>query len=337
MALLFFDGFDTATTAANIVLKYSTSVGVGRATGRTGINCLDWLAVSGEVKTKTLPVSGTTAIIGVAIKTTGFGSTSNIIEVYEGSTLHMAVGIDGSGHLLVLRNTTTLATSSSTISTNTWYYVEFKTVIHDSTGTYEVRVDGSTFGGLTATGQDTRNGGSGTWDAVALGGFSSGQSDDLYICDGSGSLNNDFLGDSKVETLLPQTDAVAAGSHADFTPSTGTDHGALVDETNPNTSDYNSSSTVGHIDSYNYPSLTLTGTIRGVQVSPFHAKTDAGARTVSTMTRVASTDYVNGGTAISPPTTFGYDTQVFETNPNSGVAWTASDVNSAEFGLKIIS
>ena len=43
--------------------------------------------------------------------------------------------------------------------------------------------------------------------------------DDLYICDGTGSApHNTFLGDCRVDTLLPTAD----GTAQQWTPSTGT-------------------------------------------------------------------------------------------------------------------
>jgi hypothetical protein len=159
-----------------------------------------------------------------------------------------------------------------------------------------VRIDGVTEVALTASGVDTRNAGTGLWDRVGLG-CNSGSTtftyyDDFYVCDTSGSApRNTFLGPvTKVETLYPQTDGVAAGSNAGLTPSTGTDHGALVDETPPNQTDYNSSATVGAKDTYNYPSMALTGVILGIQTNLYCQKSDGRALGLR-RPAVGSTDY----------------------------------------------
>lgn len=340
MALLFYDGFDSSATLATAISRYGATAGSqSLITGRTnnGIR----IDNSGSLTTPAFTAGDTTCIVGVAFRVPAIFTNRNVIQIQEGSTLHIAVTLDTSGHLLVLRNATTLATSSTTLTLNTWYYVEIKATIHDSTGSYEVHVDESVFGGLSASGVDTRNGGTGQWDRVSIigaTGTTDHDFDDFYVCDGSGSANNDFLGDSKVQTLLPQTDATAAGSNADFTPSTGSDHGALVDEASPNgDTDYNSSSNAGDIDTYNYPSMSLTGTIRGVQVVPYAEKTDAGARTVSVVARVGGTDYVHS-TAFALTTSYKHyagPAQIFEENPNSSSAWLAADVNGAEFGLEV--
>ena len=354
MSLLFFDGFDaygasgtTIFTARYSSLSSSFQWVTGRLGSGSAIRINNSLSTE-RIFSKTLTPSGG-FVMGAAVRfTTNFGVTNDFFAIREGSSsgtgpIHLAVGCDSSGHLTVVRGTTVLATSTLTLNLNTWYYIEFKGTIHDTTGSYEVRVDGSTVSGLSATNVDTRNGLTGAWDNYSLAASSGNTTtgnvdfDDFYICDTSGSANNDFLGDSRVETRLPYTDAVSAGSNANFTPSTGTDHGAMVDETVPNgDTDYVASSTVGHIDTYKYPNLTLTGTVRGVQVAPYMEKTDAGTRTVNVVARVGSTNYAHA-TALSPGTTYAHMQSIFETNPATSAAWTTSEVNAAEFGVKVAS
>jgi hypothetical protein len=122
---------------------------------------------------------------------------------------------------------------------------------------------------------------------------------------------NDFLGDCVVECLLPQT---GNGDLTDFTPSTGTDHGAMVDENPPNDdTDYTTGDTAGQQDCYQYPSLALTGAILGIQTNLYAKKTDAGARTVAPIVRLGSTTYV--GVAVAPATSYSYLTAIRELNP----------------------
>jgi hypothetical protein len=286
--------------------------------------------------TKTLPVSGNIAIVGIAARFgTAPSSIEDVFEVREGTTVHVALSLNSSRQLVVRRGTTTLATGTTVLALNNWYYLELKTAIHDTTGTYEVRIDGVSEAALTATGVDTNNAGTSTWNNVLL--YGAGASvyyDDFYVCDGSGAApRNTFLGAVKVETLYPQTDAVAAGSNAGLTPSTGTDHGALVDENPANTSDYNSSPTVGLKDTYNYPSLTLTGTILGIQTNLYVAKSDAAVRQVCAVVRAGGVDY--DGATVSPLTTFSYFSEVRAQNPNTSVDWTSSDIATLQAGMKV--
>lgn len=336
MALRFMDGFECGGTSGKAahLTKYSDSnlVDIDIATPRTGACALTFTSTAGYLITKTLPASGG-AIVGVALRVAAFATGDDLLQIREGSTVHLTVYLDGPTRCLsVRRGTTTLATGATVLALSTYYYLELKAVIHDTTGSYELRIDGATE--LTASGVDTRNGGAtGQWDNVALVAVWIESFDDLYICDTSGSVNNTFLGPCHVETLLPQTDAVSAGSNAGLTPSTGTDHGALVDENPPNTTDYNGSSTVGAKDTYQYPSLSLSGTIAGIQTNLYVAKSDSAARQVCAVVRTGSLDY--DGANVSPGTSFLYFSEVRSLNPGTGVAWTTADINAIQAGMKV--
>jgi hypothetical protein len=344
MALLFFDGFDHYGDGAGVgslstgLAKWGASTGgsapaVTNSLARTG-TCSLRSAGAADVNTKPLPASGG-AVVGMAFRQSVIQAT-DIFQVKEGaSTVHMAVAITASGTLQVKRGSTVLATGTKVIAVNSWYYLELLTVIHDTTGSYELRVDGLME--LSATGTDTRNAGTtGQWDRIqVMGTFSTLQYlDDLYVCDTSGSApTNTFLGPVKIETLFPQTDAVSAGSNAGLTPSTGTDHGALVDEPVPNTTDYNSSPTVGLKDTYQYPAMTLTGVILGIQTNLFCQKSDATARTVCAVVRSGGTDY--DGASVSPLTTWGYLSEVRALNPATSAPWTTTEIAALEAGMKV--
>jgi hypothetical protein len=286
---------------------------------------------------KALPASGG-VVVGFALQqAAASANTTDLLQVREGATVHLALAITTGQLLVVKRGATILATGTTLLPLSSWTYIELKATIHDTTGSYEVRINGVSEAALTASGIDTRNvGATGQWDQIRLAALANANSyiDDLYVCDQSGSApRNTFLGPVKVETIYPQTDAVAAGSNAGLTPSTGTDHGALVDETTPNTTDYNSSPTVGLKDTYNYPSLTLTGTILGMQTNLYVAKSDAVARQVCAVVRAGSVDY--DGANVSPLTTFSYFSEVRAQNPNTAADWTSSDIASLQAGMKV--
>lgn len=348
MALRWADGFDHYAIG-DIERMWSTYVGTGTGSinaGRTG-NALRFNdgSSNGGIRKMNLVTSGSTCIFGMAYRISQVNSQGcGIFQGMTGSTNQWTLQKDGTSALISLRqgslNGTVINTSAYTVPTNTWIYVEIKIVLATTAvGSYEVRVNGSSI--MSATGVITSASGT-TWNGLSIlvtpsaAASCSHDGDDAYFCDASGSDNNDFLGDIKIETLFPSTDAVSAGSNAGLTPSTGTDHGALVDETAPNTTDYNGSSTVGVKDTYNYPSLATTvGTVLGVMVCPFLAKSDAGARTMNPVVRVGGTDY--DGVVVYPSYgSYKYFPEIFERDPTSTL-WTISSVNSAEFGEKIAS
>lgn len=353
MALLWLDSFDNIGingSQAALLTKYdaarsgTVSVQISTVNVRTGTCSLALGSAPTEhLCTKALGASGGTFIVGVGhyIPAAAFGVVTGngyLIDITEeDQTIHLRLSINSTGQLSIYRNTTLIAGPSATALTfSTWYYIEFEGLISDTVGTYEVRVDGVTY--LSGAGADTRNGGTGTWNRVILKPWHTAQFvmyDDLYICDGSGSINNTFLGIQKVGSSLAVADSIASGTTHNFTPSTGTDHGALVDESSPNgDTDYNASSTVGQIDLYRIQAVSLAGTTRGIQVNRYLKKTDAGVRTTRAIVRSAGTNYPQA--TQSPLTTYGYLSTPVETDPATATFWAAAAINAAEFGEEIV-
>ena len=337
MALLFFDGFDHYS-GLPVTAKWASVGGtpdISAAVVRTGTNALRMTAAAATATTKVLPVTAAAgAITGGAFYATAI-HTTDLMQVLEGTTVHMSVAITSGGLFVVKRGGTVLLTGTKVFALNNWYHLELKTVIHDTTGTYELKIDGIQEL-LNPAPADTRNAGTGLWDRVLFGGGGSGVGywDDIYVCDTSGgSPRNDFLGPVKAETLYPQTDAVAIGSNTGLTPSTGTDHGALVDEPVPNTTDYNSSNVIGTKDTYQYPPLTLTGPIIGVQTNLYAAKSDAAARSVCAVVRSGGTDY--DGANVSPLTSYLYYSEIRPQDPATSADWTTGGIAAMEVGMKV--
>ena len=108
-----------------------------------------------------------------------------------------------------------------------------------------------------------------------------------------------------------------------------------MDEAAPNDdTDYLASSTVGHVDSWHYPALGYTGTIKGVQMSNYAKKTDSGTRAIVAVTRPASTNRPHA-TDLYIGTTYAYWRSLWEQNPEDSAAWEVADVDGAEFGVKV--
>lgn len=338
MSLLFVDGFNHYATA-DLTKKWSTTSAVITSTNgrRSGASLRTQGA--GDYVVKNLSAATQTIILGFALSgTTLASSTGCMCRFLDSAVTHIAITLDGTGRIQVRRSSesgTILGTSSNTLSNNVFNYIELKIKIDDSVGTYEVRVNGVNW--VSGTGADTRNAGNASVNSFSLGSVGSvslsgaNDFDDLYVADISGSTNNDFLGDVRVDTILPTSD----GNYSQFTPSTGSTHFNLVDESTPNTSDYNLSSTVNDRDSYGMDNLTALSsqTVYGVQVNAAVLKDDAGARSVATMVRSSSTD--GDGASIAIGTSQYYISQVYELNPNGSVAWTEATVNAMEAGVKV--
>lgn len=338
--LLFMDGFDHYATA-DIPKKWgaaNTFAAIDSAAGRRGGGALDSPYNGGGIK-KTF-AAGASWVIGFAFKTSSLPASSLYLAfLRDAGSNQCELRLNSDGTLQVTRNVATLTggTSSNALSTNTWYYIEFKVTIADSisAGSCKVRVNGVDW--LTvATGQDTKATSNASANEVFIGSWAAGSGpamyfDDLYICDQSGSTNNDFLGDVRIDTLFPTSD----GNYSQFTPSTGTTHYTLVDESTPNTTDYNDSATVGDRDSYGMGNLAALAsqTIYGVQVNAAILKDDAGSKSAAVMVRSGSTNSDGASTALG--TGLSYVSQVFEQDPAASAAWTETTVNAMEAGVKV--
>jgi hypothetical protein len=217
----------------------------------------------------------------------------------------------------------------------TWYYIEIKVVIHDTAGSVELRINGATV--ASASGVDTRNGGTGVVNGFQFGAGHGGSSQrtnanfcDLYVCDGSGAINNSFLGDCKVECLFPN----GAGAETQWTPSAGSNY-QNVDETPPNDdTDYNKSNTVDQVDTYAMTDLaSTTGLIYGVQYLDYVRKDNAGSRHIAPVARIGGTDYAGADASLGD--SYVYTREIHELSPATAAAFTISEVNAMEFGLKV--
>jgi hypothetical protein len=256
--------------------------------------------------------------------------------VCTGTVLHFSEHYDMSA----------VATSAAAaLSRDAWHYVEMKVTIHGSTGHVEVHVDGVEV--IHAGDLDTQTTANATVDSVSLrnlipivvdGAAQTSPSnyvpilfDDFYICDASGAANNDFLGDVRVEQLLPD----GAGNYAQFDGvNTGT-HVAAVDEAGLHDGDttYIYSPTVDDIDTFTCANLsTSPATVLGVQACVVARKDDASSRSVATVIRHNSTDAFGTGTSLGD--TYVHLLTMHETAPDAS-AWDATKVNACEVGAKV--
>lgn len=334
--LRFIDSFDHYATA-DVLTKWTaadssiTGQSVSVAGGRRGSN--GWTCTTtGRGLVRAVP-SHATMICGFAVNLGGApGANSTILEFREASTLHVALRVNTDMSVSVLRSTTVLATSAAGVISSGYCFLEFKATIHDSTGTYEVRVN--TANVLSGTGADTRNGGTGVVTNAALIFIRNNQIvDDLYICDGAGSVNNDFLGDVRVDADYANGNGNSSqllGSDAN-----STDNYLLIDETAPNgDTDYVGSSTVAQKDTYAFANMAHTpASIYGVQVCMYAKKDDSGTRSICSVTRSGGAD--TDGTTLALSTSYQYYLEIIESDPNTAAAWIKAGFDAAEFGVKV--
>jgi len=343
VSLLDHDGFDGYATA-DIPARWLNSSGttITTAAKRNGVNGLRHPSVN---MGRWVPASGNIFIAGFAIRWDALAANMTVIAVadtsFSTSRVHIVGNLAGTISARIGGiGGTLLGTTTWVAVVDTWYYLEVKIIFDTTNGSVEIRVTdapGLAYDViLNISGIDTTNGGGTTWHTYFFN-HTAADYDDLYICDGEGDYNNDFLGDCISEWLVAQSDAGAegAGFNAGLTPSTGTNHGALVDDATPNgDTDYNAGTTAGVKDTYHVPSITSVGAIRGAQVRSYAKKMEHVTKTVCAVVRTGGADY--DGESVHPTTAYEYLSDIFETNPNTGLPWTGLQIEALQAGLKVV-
>ena len=346
MALLLIEGFEgygtsTATNVSSYIVRrgwawgYTTSSVPYLAAGRLGgFSLTDSSTGTNTTWKYTGLTTNATLIFGIAFYQTTAAVTSTF-SFYDGTTLGVNVGIvTSTGVVTIKTGATTLGTYTLSLSINTWYYLEIKVLCDGSVGTVEVRVNGTSL--IALTGQNTKAGTHSYHDGVMF--TASSQSsqqrfDDIYICDGSGSTQNNFLGVCQVIGLSATADTATI----QFTPSTGLTHYNLVNERlEDDDTSYVESPTIGLTDYYNYLSNVLTGvgSILAIQVNTTCKIAGTGCTLRSP---ISSNDVVANGTDNTvTSTSYACKHSISVVDPNTNAAWTIAGLNAASIGIKMI-
>lgn len=270
-------------------------------------------------------------------------STEYFVSIGDGlgtaqSNCQVAIGMDTAGHLRIRNGDpyggTILWTSSVVVSMNVWHLIEFKVKIDASTGTFQLKIDGTAE--TEQTGLNTRGAATTAIGYWAFGGIGRNGSaaffDDFAINDDQGSTNNGYIGNGKVVLMAP----VGAGGHTALNNTVGSStHWQNVDEIPANdATDYNyDDATIGtnHIDTYTLTTLSNIGTVNAIIIYVKAQNDDASNANMKIVTRMASTDYESAATAMTQ--TWAWYNQLRETNPNTSAAWTSTNLGVLEVGF----
>jgi len=342
MALLFLDSCDHYTTVTQKWSGVNNGPSIG-ANGKGGTSALN-MSNSEYVYKNLSPSSASTFVAGLHFywPSPGLsGDSGTVMSFAESGTFHLGVNLLSTGAISVGRNATfsslgtILGTSAAGLWVlDTWYHLEFKGTIHDTTGSYEVRLNGVSV--LSGSGVDTRNAGTGVWNQFYVGCYPAGADaryDNIYCLDQSGSAPfNDFLGDVNITARYGTAD----GNSQDSTPSTGLDRFEMVNDSAPDgDTTYTAFTALNQKDTYVMQDSPVAGvgTIIGYQTVLYAEKTDAGAGSICPVIRSGGTDYDGTSVALSNGS-YAYVLQPYETNPATGVQMTEAEFDALEFGAK---
>lgn len=255
----------------------------------------------------------------------------------------VTLGIDESTKVLRVfnghGNETILGAGSTALTADTWYYIEIHVVIDDSTGSVEVRLNGSTE--ISLSNVDT-NWGGGDIQAIRIGFLPtdftrSGEGDfwfdDFMVNDTSGSVANDWPASAKIEMLVPDGD----GNYSQWT-STGVNDYTEVDDlaTYGNLPDGDttklSHAVVGERASVTLTNTTIAGAVQALMLLS-NVSVDSSGDQMAQSVRLSGADYDQA--SFSPSTTYDYYTDVLSTNPATSAQWLTSEIDGMELGWKV--
>ena len=289
---------------------------------------------------KALPFSSTAVRCHARIRITlrPVSGQRALIQLRESGTVHLSLCFNAAGFLELRRGEaagTLLGTSSVSLTNDVGYSVEFRAVISDTVGVFELRIGPTA--AINLTGADTRNAGvSGAINTFVLGDPVSlvgpnGVFDvsDLVVWDETGaSLGNNWIGDVRVSPAAMTADT----GTKNFSRSSGADNYALIDDAVADTADYVFASADATTDLYTVENLPFTPTtIYAVAWHGLCGKDDAGPMTL--LPRITS-----GGTAHVGPDqaliTGGYGRvqYVLEHDPNTAARFTQAGFNALLIG-----
>lgn len=216
MAYLFGDGFDTLAVVTDIGQRWPIT-SVGTPTLLTAANTA--FGVGGAVALASAvflesPDFGNQATIYANVRRrlpTSAGSATNysFVTFFDVAANQVQVRFFENGNIGVYSSAGVLIGSqvAAVSTTGAWESWQIKVVINNTTGSVEVRKNGSAAPVLSLTGINTRSGSTNAYaNRVRIGTTSAASTtnwDDVFVWSGSGAVPNDWLGDLRAITDAP--------------------------------------------------------------------------------------------------------------------------------------
>jgi hypothetical protein len=257
-----------------------------------------------------------------------------IVSLYDGDFLEgMHLRVDDTGYYIeVWRGNVVLETITSIeLPIDEWFYIEFKVYCDDTSGSWEVRLNGNTIG--SASGVDTQASLTNYHQSVRWNtNYCVQRVDDIYVCDGSGAKNNDFLGVMRVVPTWPDTDHT---TEWDTVVGAGT-HSYAVDEQEPDDdTSYVEDDDIGDKDIFDYINITENlGRVAGVMVNTLCRETDAQYYDLIQIVRSGGAEYDQPSQQVGS-SSYVHKYDVVESDPDTGLDWTKTGIDAAQFGVKV--
>lgn len=346
MSLVHVDAAEHYSTSEYNYVYTDAPLGAGVTIGAFGPASGPGIRLSGNrgfgIERLGLTTSGNVCIIEGYFRMDALpAAVNNILNVYLGATLQVALAVNTDGTLRVYRNGiagTLLVSSTYAVPVDTFIYLAAKFTIHNSTGAALIHVwetgDTAPQVVINLTGADTQEGASATWDGFDIGAANDTDTDwaNPIVMDGSGTRCNDILGPS-VDVITQYADARLVAILNDFSLSAGSSVPALLDDTTPdNDTTYVSSSTAGHRQSTYVDALPAEKNAIGMQLY-VAAKSVSGSPQIRGLVRHGTTNYL--GVSETLTTGYGYVMVPYSAMPDGSVPVPAL-FDALQWGAQIV-
>lgn len=346
MAIIGFESFDIyGNSVPALLLRGYVSIGtvgaqisVINANTRTGAGALEFGAVGNSDRGigRVLDAPVNVLFVGAALNVTTTISADRRPNygICAGTSTDWAeykINFNANLGISVYNNSTEIGRSiSNLIVTGTYYYVEARFTRNSggvNTGSIEVRVNNIvvvTVNNINIPNQFVRFMLGGLSTNIGSGSAYTLRADDLVWYDNTGTDNNNYLGDRRVFTIMPD---------ADLTPmqwdtSSGTSRFQLINELNPNDAGFIIANTAGNQSQFGVANVPLdVNNVAAIQVVARAFKASAGPATFRLGVN-SNSNIINSG-EFSPNTTVAYYSAIFDRNPDGNIPWFRNAIDNA--------
>lgn len=346
MALLWADSFDHYGVGGETAMLAGAWTQIGESgtfpvisteQARTGTRCIKWInelsSSQRRLIRRNFPTAKLVVGVGVGVYFTNLPSTSDIIGVQLRNSSNvgiLSVFFQSDGSISVRAGTeagTIIAASDPVLNAASWDHVEIKAIFDTVVGEVEIRVNGLAV--ITMT--DLNLGAVGASQVVfgkyvsTSGTYGIFYVDDVFAWDDNGTLNNDFIGPMRVETIFPVADTAAT----DWVRNTGASDFAALDDVPPDAdTTYLAGAGLGDISEFVLDTLPPeTALIAGVFI-PIMAKLEAAGLGNVQVSLVSGAD-VSAGPDQVLTTAYAYWDSIHETDPATDLPWTKAGLEAA--------
>jgi hypothetical protein len=272
-----------------------------------------------------LPTSGSVILLQWQDMTAGAAQVT--LRVFSDGSLRFFLGT-GTGTPLGP------ASAIGLVSTNTWIGIETKVVINAATGAVECKLDGAA-ACISASGLNTVSTANVWVSGILLVGTNATFFDDWVMLDGTAAAPlNTHIGVVQVKGEKSTANSAVGGRNA-FTPTNPQNDNHLnVGNIPQNAAQFNSDSTPGDYDMFQFGSLSALQ-VFFLTLWDLSVLDAAGARTIGLNCYLAGTDSLGHAVAPAVAGSPKMIPQAYVLDP-SGATWTVPNAQSAELGVKVI-